>query len=148
MTPEQIRAAITANAELQVLAAQRQYDAIAQRLSALPESKKHVSKIVQADELADYMDEIAAEKIIRKLETARTEYLAAAADDDQLFGKALQRKLRRFEESGIDFGSAQNLRVFQRLRRDSKITVGVLSALRGIAQVDDPVTHNEVVFAV
>jgi hypothetical protein len=89
-----------------------------------------------------------AEAILMALEAARDAALTSANAAQKAFGSALRRQLRFMDGDGIDFGAQAFLDMVTQLEGAGVWTKAQGDLLRGIARVDDPVTHTEVGFAV
>lgn len=144
MTPDEIRAAIAASPELQTLAGAGNTQAIANALSA--NRKRVVSRIISARGIAaEYPGgPTAAEVVLMKLEGAAAAASASADQSQKVLGSLISRQLRFLAADGLDFGS-----VALRGMLDQFVAMGILSqaevdGLKGMAMVDDPITHTQV----
>lgn len=142
MTPDEIRAAVAASAELQALG--RRDDLIATALSA--GRTKVVPRMVSARGLASKVPggPLAAEVILLKLEGARDAMLASQDPQTKVMGSLLRRQLGFLSADGLDFGDAALRGMLDQFAALEILTADEVAGLKAIAVAADPVSTNDV----
>jgi hypothetical protein len=142
MTPQEIRDAIAASPELQVLGQNTQ--AIADALSV---GRKRVeSRIISARGIAAEFPggPVAAEVVLMKLEGAAAAASASTDQSQKVLGSLISRQLRFLAGEGLDFGSPALRGVLDQFVGMSILTQGEVDGLKALADVPDPITHTQV----
>ena len=146
MTPQQIRAAISAEQALVDLARANPpgVHAIAAALSA---GRKEVrSRMVSARGLAELFPggPVAAEMVLMKLEQARDQMLQAGTPETQVMGSMLRRQLGFLAADGLDFGSAALRGMLDQFAALGILTSTEVAGLKSIGEQAAPVTEYQV----
>lgn len=143
MTPQQIRDAIAASAELTAMQAAGNTQGIADALSV--GLTRVVSRMVSARGLSERLPggPLAAEVILMKLEGARDALLASPVPADQVTGSLLRRQLKFLDADGLDFGSPA-LRAMLDQFTPNPLTAQEVADLKSIALEPHVITHTDV----
>lgn len=146
MTPDEIRAAISADPALQALVPDTQ--AIADALSA--GRTKVVSRMTSARGLASLLPggPLQAEMILLKLEATRDALLASTDPSEKLMGAMLRRQLDFLSRDGLDFGDVALRGMIEQLGAQGVLTTDEVAAIKTIGVVPDPVNEYNVRIAV
>ncbi len=141
MTPQQIRDAIAASAELQALQAEGNVDAIARALSA--GRTKVASHLASERGVLERFPggPIAADALLSKLEA-----FAATAHP---MASIVKRALKFLAQSeGLDIGSPATQGLLAQLGAGGVLTAEEVAGLRAMALVADPISREQVTEAV
>jgi hypothetical protein len=153
MTPQEIRDAIAASAELQAFAAARNDAAIAVSLSAGKKKSDPSTKFTSLGiaekfpSLNGLPGPLAAEIILQKIEGFATAALASQDPVTALLGASTQRQMQHLTNNGMAIGSPAIAAMLAVMVQAGALTQPEVDALVSVAAVDDPVSVNEVSFA-
>lgn len=142
MTPEQIRAAITASPDLQALLP----DTVA-LAAALSVGRTEVyPRMTSARGLAELYPTgpIGAEVVLMKLEGAAAAMKASSDQQQKVLGSLIARQLGFLAGDGLDFGSAALRGMLDQFATLGILTADEVAGLKSIALRDDVVTPSEV----
>jgi len=150
MTPDQIRAAISADPVLVAMAHESppNTQGIADALSA--GRTKVGSCIISARGLAGRFPAgpLAAEAVLLKLEAARDTMLQSESEPVKLAGSLLRRQLTFLMGEGLDFGDAALRSMLDTFQAQMILTQSEVAGLKSLANEPDPVSECEVRVAV
>lgn len=148
MTPEDIRAAVTADQALLDMAAAGNTQGIADALSV--GRTRVASRLISARGIAAGYPggPAAAEVVLLKLEGARDALMASADQSSKVLGSLLKRQLGFLAADGLDLGDAALRGMLDQFAAAGILTTDDAANLKALALVADPVAEWDVRCAV